>query len=74
MWCALVRNSLSLHSQCGSEFTMEQVIPLNVSEEEEKAMREAMEEKRKQAKIAKVQTNIPISTCLYKLNFDKFVT
>lgn len=53
---------------------MEQVIPLNVSEEEEKAMREAMEEKRKQAKIAKVQTNIPISTCLYKLNFDKFVT
>ena len=37
---------------------MDQVVPLNVSEEEEKGMREAMEERRKQARLAKVCTCI----------------
>lgn len=39
--------------KCGCEFTMQQVVPLNVSEEEEKALREGLEERRRQARLAK---------------------
>ena len=35
------------------------MVPLNVGEEEEKAMREVMEEKRRQARLAKVN----VSSC-----------
>lgn len=41
--------------QCGGVFTMEQVVPLNVGEAEEKALREAMEDRRQQAKRSKVR-------------------
>ena len=40
--------------QCGAGFKSEHVVRLNVSEEEEKGAREEMEEKRRQAKMAKV--------------------
>ena len=48
-----------MHSplQCGAEFKSEQVVRLNVSEEEEKGMREEMEERRRQAKMAKVNAH-----------------
>lgn len=39
--------------KCGGVFTMEQVVPLNVGEAEEKALREAMEDRRQQAKRSK---------------------
>lgn len=41
--------------KCGVVFTMEQVVPLNVGEAEEKALREAMEGRRQQAKKSKVR-------------------
>ena len=42
------------HPQCGAGFRVEHVVKLNVGEEEEKRMREEMEERRRQAKLAKV--------------------
>lgn len=43
-----------LFQQCGAGFRVEHVVKLNVSEEEEKRMREEMVERRRQAKMAKV--------------------
>ena len=47
--------------QCGAEFGVEHVVRLNVSEEDEKGMREEVEERRRQAKMAKVGHRIRIT-------------
>ena len=56
------------------------MVPLNVGEEDEKAMREAMEEKRRQARLAKVNVSscetvavLPFSTLLYCMTAHKLV-
>jgi len=45
---------LLLSSQCGRPFSADDVVMINVGEDEEKVQRQAMEEKRRQARLAKV--------------------